>query len=60
MSNRIISLFLLFVLVSSIGYAQKIIQKTPAKQRIQWYEEYVDLKNIQSAVLVTGKAGIVH
>lgn len=44
MFNRIVSIILICFLAVNVSIAQKPIQKTPAKQRIQWYESYVTLK----------------
>ncbi len=43
-ASKLFVAFLLTVL-NSTSYAQEIIEKTSAGQRLQWYENYVGLKN---------------
>ncbi len=45
MFNRILTFFLFFLLISGTVFAQEAIQKTPAEQRLQWYNSYLSLKD---------------
>jgi len=43
--NRVfVFVFILFFAISYSGYSQKIIQKTLAEQRVQWYQDHIVLK----------------
>ena len=44
MFNRILSFFTAFLFIASAAFAQKVIEKTPADQRVKWYNDYLDLK----------------
>ncbi len=44
MFYRILSFYLVLVLSANLVMAQETIQKTPEKQRLQWYEDYLKLK----------------
>jgi photosystem II stability/assembly factor-like uncharacterized protein len=42
--NRFSFMLSLFILICHVGNAQKVIEKTAAKQRVQWYLAHVELK----------------
>lgn len=42
--NKYLFILALFILIGISGSAQKIIERTPAKQCVQWYENHVELK----------------
>jgi len=42
--NKFSFLLSLFIVIGTSGNAQKIIEKTPAKQRVQWYKQHVEIK----------------
>ena len=44
MFNRILALFIINVLLTGSIMAQKPLEKTPARQRLQWYKDYLLLK----------------
>ena len=42
--NKILFILSLLITISFAGKAQQIIEKTNAKQRVQWYENHLELK----------------